>query len=143
MMACDIEWTMLHIMMHCAPDPQNQIRRFNSDEMRMHNKIECTIADLKKYKPVLYDQYKDELEKLWEFKQVRNDLSHHKLLIEDNTDFKEFMFLFIKDGETGKEKLYYKLYTFEYLQECLTKFAKLEVTLAQLVETLKKDLPTP
>jgi hypothetical protein len=47
MMACDIEWTMLMIMTHCAPNPLEQ-RDFK--DMRMHNKIECTIADLKRHK---------------------------------------------------------------------------------------------
>jgi len=55
MMACDVEWTMLYIMMYSSPDPINQLRRFNSDEMRMDNKIECTISDLKKYKPHYYE----------------------------------------------------------------------------------------
>jgi hypothetical protein len=35
MMACDIEWTMLMIMTHCAPNPLEQ-RDFK--DMRMHNK---------------------------------------------------------------------------------------------------------
>ncbi len=85
MMACDVEWTMLHIMTHCAPDPMNQIRRFNSEDMKMHNKIQCTISDLKKYKPHYYEEYKEELDQLMEFKTVRNDVSHHKLKINYDT----------------------------------------------------------
>lgn len=78
MMACDIEWLMLNIMMHCSPNPLEQHRRYLSENMRMHNKIQATIADLEKYKPIYYQEYKEELEKLWEFKDVRNDLSHLK-----------------------------------------------------------------
>ena len=139
MMACDIEWSMLHIMIHCAPDPMNQIRKFNSKEMRMHNKIECTISDLKKYKLNYYEEYKDELDKLWEFKDVRNDLAHLKLLVEDNFDFKLFKFLVIQDDENGKEKLYYKPYTIEYLKECLRKFTDLNLNLAKLVDRLRSE----
>jgi hypothetical protein len=142
MMACDLEFTLLHIMMHCAPDPMNQIRRFNSDEMRMHNKIECTISDLKKYKPHLYEAYKDDLEKLWEFKIVRNDLAHLKLLFDKNSDFKLFKFLLIQDDENGKERLHYKPYSIEYLKECLIKFVDLNMALVKLVEKLQAELPS-
>ncbi|HVM88726.1 MAG TPA: hypothetical protein VMT76_11105 [Puia sp.] len=76
--------------------------------MRMHNKIECTISDLKKYKPHYYEEYKDKLEKFWEFKIVRNDLVHLKLLFDKNSDFKTFTFLLIKDDESGQEKLHCK-----------------------------------
>lgn len=139
MMACDIEFTLLYIMMYCAPDPMNQLRRFNSEGMRMHNKIEATIADLKKFKPKYYEEYKEELDKLWEFKQVRNDLAHLKLLFEEHSDFKSFKFLMIQDDKSGVEKLYYKPYTVEYLKECLRKFVDLNMTLLKLVEKLQVD----
>ncbi len=141
MMACDIEFTLLYIMMYCAPDPLNQIRRFNSAEMRMHNKIECTISDLKKYKPHYYEEYKDELEKLWEFKTVRNDMAHLKLLFDKDSDFKLFKFLLIQNDENGKEKLHYKPYTIEYFKECLEKFADLNMTLIKLMQKLQAELP--
>jgi hypothetical protein len=141
MMACDFEWTMLHIMMHCAPDPMNQVRRFNSKEMMLHNKIECTISDLRKYKPLYYEEYKHELEKLWEFKDLRNDLAHLKLQIE-NSNFENFRFYFIDDDGHGKEKLFYKHYTIEYFMQSLKKFADLHLVLAKLVERLQADMKT-
>ena len=139
MMACDIEWTMLHIMMLCSPDPMSQVRRFNSNEMRMHNKIQCTICDLKKYKPDYYEEYKDELEKLWEFKEVRNDVSHLKLFFEKDTDFKVFKFLQIKDGSNGMEQLFYKPYTIDQLNDYLGKFIDLNMSLLKLVDRLERD----
>lgn len=143
MMAVDVEFTLLHIMMFCAPDPQHQLRRFNSEEMRMHNKIECTIADLKKYKPHYYEEYKDELAKLWEFKTVRNDLAHLKLTIKagQKSKFEFFQFYFIQDNENGEDSLFYKDYTMEYFKEILKKFTALEMTLATLAERLKAEIP--
>ena len=139
MMACDIEWSMLHIIMSCAPDPLNQSRKFTGQ--MMHSKIEMTICDLKNNKPHLYEEYKDELEKLWEFKEVRNDLAHYKLQFVDGTKFKEFRFWLIQPDATGEERLHYKPYTIEYFKECLTKFIDLNLTMAKLVEKLREELP--
>lgn len=141
MMACDIEFTMLYIMIYCSPDPLNQVRRFNSDDMTMHNKIECTICDLKKYKPEHYATYKDELEKLWEFKTIRNDLAHLKMFFDKDSNFKLFKLLKIQDDENGQERLFYKPYTIEYLKESLKKFVDLNMTLFKLVEKLRVEHP--
>jgi hypothetical protein len=136
MMACDIELTLIYISLYCAPDPLNP-RKFEG--LMMHNKIDNAISDLKKHKPEYYEEYKDELEKLWHFKEVRNDLAHYKLMPQPNKDFKEFHFLVIQKNAEGKERLHYKPYTLEYLTECLNKFRLLNLTLAELVNKLDKD----
>ena len=140
MMACDIEHTLLRILANCSPDPLNQIRRFNSDEMRMHNKIECTICDLKKHKPLYYDEYKDQLELLWEFKTVRNDLAHLKMTIDKKSNPMIFNLWLIADDVNGKDKLHYKPYTYDYLETCLVKFRQLNIELEGLADRLLDDI---
>jgi hypothetical protein len=126
MMACDLEWTMLLIMTHCVPDPLIQ-RDFK--EMTMHNKIECTIADLKKYKPDIYREYEKELEKLWEFKVFRNKISHRRM--DFNKDLKSFRFQYV-DVHEGKERIFEELFYVQDIYYAIGEFQKLNLTLAAL-----------
>ncbi len=140
MMACDIELTLIYVSLYCAPDPLNP-RQFEGQTM--YNKIENAISDLKKHKPQYYEEYKDELDKLWHFREVRNDLAHYKLIIPKENKYNEFQFLVIQKNAEGKERLHYKPYTKDYLAECLNKFRLLNLTLAKLVEKLDADFKLP
>lgn len=104
-MACDIEWTLLHIIVFSSPDPDRQ-RQFH--KMHMHEKIQNTIADLKTYKPDQYSKYKNELEELWEFKRVRNDMAHHKIMWEGENEktLKVFKMYSIDEQERAKVEEY-------------------------------------
>lgn len=140
MMACDVEYSLLRIMTNCSPDPLNQIRRFNSEEMGMHNKIEATICDLKKYKADYYKEYKNRLATLWEFKIIRNDLAHYKMTIDKNADPILFNLWLISDDVNGKDKLHYKPYTADYLEISLNKFRQLNIDMEELADRLLADI---
>lgn len=49
-------------------------------------------------------------------------------------------FLLIMD-ENGKDKLYYKPYTEDYLKKSLKMFSELIISLTELLVKLKNDLP--
>jgi hypothetical protein len=137
-MACDLEWALLHIMVHCAPNPLEQLRRFKG--MMMHEKIQNTICDLKTYKPDLYAEYAEELEKLWEFKILRNDMSHH--IIEMAPDFQSFRFIYV-DIHEEKEVLFEKKYTLEQILEVHDVFRKLTLTIGELFLKMEgKGMPS-
>ena len=130
MMACDIEWSMLNIMVHCAPDPLVQ-RDFK--EMRMHNKIECTISDLKRHKPALYTEYEEELNKLWDFKEFRNKLAHRK--IDFAPDLKSFKFRYV-DLHEGKERIFEEQFTVADIFKGIEEFRKLNLSFAHILAKL-------
>ena len=140
MMACDVEFSLMRIMANCSPNPLNQIRRFNSEEMRMHNKIEATICDLKKYKLHYYEEYKDRLAILWEFKIIRNDLAHYKMTIDKTADPILFNLWLIADDVNSKDKLHYKPYTADYLEISLSKFRQLNIDMEELADRLLADI---
>jgi len=143
-MSCDIEYTLLNIMAYSAPDPNNQIRRFKN--MMMHEKINCTIADLKNHKPQYYDEYKDYLDKLYSFKEWRNDFCHYKMNFPDKEDLSKFDMVFV-DEEGGIEGVKLRHYTISLYNEAITNFKKLNWKLVQLWMELKKgfdnDLERP
>lgn len=78
MMACDIEFCLLNIIMYCNPDPNNHERVGQFRGMKMSAKINNVISDIKKYKPDYYSEFKDAFDGLEEFRIVRNDMAHHK-----------------------------------------------------------------
>ena len=136
-MACDIEFMLLNIMVYCSPDPYNQIRKFK--KMMMSDKIQNTIADLKKYKRKYYKEYKEELEELDEFKIIRNDLAHNRIDWENEQDLTKFKVIFV-DDKGGIEGLMFKEYTIEYIKESIEKFRKLELSLASLFYKLRVEI---
>jgi hypothetical protein len=136
MMACDIEYTLLHIMMYCAPDPLNQIRKFEG--MMMHNKIEATIADLKRYKPNYYNEYEKEIAKLWDFKMIRNDMAHYKMHFPNESDLSVFRMVFVSN-DNGVERVGYREYTLPFLVKSIKDFRRLNVVLAELAQKLMDE----
>lgn len=137
MMACDIEWSMLNIMIYSTDDPHNHHRANKFEGMMMHEKIQNTICDLKRHHPELYDEYKTEMGQLMEFKEVRNDMGHYPLDFDDDT-LTSFKMKYIgNDGNT--EKTMYKYYTIVQMKDIITKFRNANVRLAELVKKLSDD----
>ena len=134
-MACDMEFTLMQIMVNLAPDPHNHFRCFN--EMMMHAKIQNTIADVKRFRPHLYTKYEVDLESLWEFKRIRNDLCHHRIDWGQNSDFQSFNVMYVEIDENNVERLAYKKYTLGYLIESNKKFNPLNITLLKLLNEIR------
>src|SRR5688572_8705682 len=86
---CDIEYCLYGIIM-LSSQSFDRIDEFT--DMPMHNKIECAIADLKNFRPQIYNEYKDELKKLWAFKEFRNMICHRRMVV--NSDLLTYKFLY-------------------------------------------------
>lgn len=136
MMAADLEFCLLNILAYSTPDPLNQIRRFK--KMMFNDKVLCTIKDLKKYKRNYYNQYKDDLDKLDEFRIIRNEMAHNKIDFPFKGDLSRFHVVFV-DEENGVEGIKLKEYTLPYLKDSIDRFRKLNVVFAQLWLSLKDD----
>jgi len=132
MMACDIEYCLLNIIMFCNPDPRNHERVGQFKEMRMAGKINNVIADLKKYKPNYYTEFKNDLDGLEEFRIVRNDISHYKGDFPNDPDLSIFRIVFVEKDETGIEGIKYREYTDENMAKSFDKFALLNARLSAL-----------
>lgn len=136
MMSCDIEFTLFNIMVYISPDPYEQIRSFKS--MMMADKIQNTIADLKKYRRKYYKEYKKDLGQLDEFRRVRNDMSHNRIDW-DETDLTKFKVLFV-DEHDGIELIHYRGYTLQYISDCMERFRKLNLSLVGLFQKLHEEV---
>jgi hypothetical protein len=136
MMACDIEWSMLYILMYSTNDPHNHHRVNKFNGMMMHEKIQTTICDLKKYHPNYYQEYIVELEQLMEFKEVRNDMGHYRMEFEK--DLQSFKMPYV-GIENGVERVLYKSYTLQQMVDIILKFQKANMRFVELILKLKKD----
>lgn len=132
MMACDIEFCLLNIIMFCNPSPNYHERAGRFKEMRMAEKINNVIADIKKYKPNYYLEFKDAFGGLEEFRVVRNEMSHHKGDFVNEPDLKIFRISFIDKDGSGIEHLKFKEYTDDYINQAYTKFARINGDLSAL-----------
>ena len=136
MMSVDIEFSLLAIMMYCAPDPFNKQRLFKG--MTMGEKIQNTVKDLKDHKPQLYQKYKAELASLEEYRIVRNDMAHHTIEFHEPDNLRKFRARFVGE-ENKKETFFYRDYTVEYLVDFVNRFRAVNLVFAELVDTLKKE----
>jgi hypothetical protein len=134
MMACDIEWSILNIIMYSTTNPKNHHRLNQFKGMMMHEKIECAICDLKKYHLDFYIEYKEHIDSLVEFKEIRNDMSHHRLDFEDDT-LKSFKMPYI-DEQNGELRILWKRYTLEQMKDSVSRFRKANLKLMELVSKL-------
>ena len=137
MMACDIEWSMLSIIMYSTTDPYNHHRANKFEGMMMNEKIQNTICDLKKYHPNYYNEYKQEMGQLMEFKQIRNDMGHYTMKFND-ASLQSFKMQYIGECD-GQEKVLYKTYNIDQMKNIISKFRKTNIKLTELVEKLKED----
>ncbi len=136
LMSCDMEFTLLNIIAFSAEDPNNQIRKFK--DMKMYDKINNAIADLKNNKPNYYEEYKEQLDQLNEFREIRNDFAHCKMNFPDENNLKIFRILFV-DDVGNDERLKEAVYTWEIYYEALHKFITLNRKLATLWLKLKTE----
>lgn len=133
MMACDIEWSMVNIIMYSTTDPNNHHRVNQFKGMMMHQKIECMISDLKKYHLKFYAEYKDYIDMLMEFKEVRNDMGHYRLEFDDS--LRSFKMPYIGE-ENGELKILWKRYNLEQMKDIISRFRKVNLKLMELVSRL-------
>lgn len=134
MMACDIEWSMLNIIIYSTTDPNNLNRVNQFKRMMMNEKIQCMVCDLKKYHPNLYAEYKEYIDMLMEFKDVRNDMGHYQLDFEDDT-LQSFKMQYIGE-EDGELRVLWKRYTVEQLKDVISRFRKANIKLMGLSSIL-------
>lgn len=125
MMACDIEYCLLNIIMFFNPVPGTHERFGQFKEMRITGKIYNVIADLKKYKPNYYTHFKNDLDGLEEIRIVRNDMSHCKGDFPNDPDLSIFRIAFVEKDETGIEGIKHREYTDEYMANSFDKFVLL------------------
>lgn len=134
MMSCDIEWTLLNIMLYSSDDPNNHHRVNKFEGKNMNEKIQNAVCDLKRYHPSCYEEYKFELGLLMEFKAIRNDLAHYRLIFEDET-LQSFKMQYVgNDGE--EERVMYKTYIVSELKSVINQFRNANLKLAELVAKL-------
>ena len=147
MMACDIEFSLLCIIMYCSPDPHNQHRLGQFTDMHMSEKINNAICDIKKYNYNYYLEFKNEFDGLEEFRIVRNDMAHCVGMFPKAPDLSVFKIDFI-DKEDKKDKLNknewfrYKEYTETYILESLERFKTINSRLMSLWMVLKTEFDT-
>jgi len=137
MMACDIEYCLLNIILFCNPDPHNHERVGQFTEMKMASKINNVIKDLREYKPDYYNEFKEDLNGLEEFRMVRNDMSHCKGDFPNEPDLNIFRIIYPErenksDKTNLKEFMKYKEYTDAYINESVNRFAILNNHLSAL-----------
>lgn len=140
MMACDIEWSLLNIILYSTTDPNNHHRINQFKGMMMHEKILCTICDLEKYHPNYYFEYKEHLDMLLEFKEVRNDMGHYRLDFEDDT-LKSFKMPYIGE-ENGELRILWKHYTLDKMKDIISRFVNTNMKLMELVSKLQVQYNT-
>ena len=139
MMACDIEYCLLNIIMFCNPDPHNHERAGQFKKMQMNGKIENVICDIKKYKTAYYNEFKESFDGLEEFRIVRNDMAHNKGDFPNEPDFSIFRVTYVEKDSNGIEAMMYKDYTDTFIQESINRFAKINGDLSALWFRLYKE----
>ena len=139
MLACDIEFCLLNIIMFCNPDPNNHERAGQFKKMRMGGKIECVICDMQKYKPNYYNALKSYFDGLEEFKEVRNHFAHYKGDFPDEPDLRKINLAYIEEDETGAERMRYITYADSDIEIFVAKFSSINGALAAPWMQLKKE----
>jgi len=143
MMASDIEFSLLCVIMYCS-EQYNQERLGQFSDMKMGAKINNAICDLKKYNYDYYLEFKNEFDGLEEFRIVRNDMAHCIGMFPKAPDLSVFKIDFI-DKEDKKDKLNknewfkYKEYTDTYISVSLDRFRDINSKLFSLWMRLSKE----
>lgn len=147
MMACDIEFSLLCIIMYCSPDPYNQHRLGQFTDMHMAEKINNAVCDIKKYNHDYYLEFKNEFDGLEEFRIVRNDIAHCVGMFPKAPDLSVFKIDFIdkedkKDKQNKNEWFRFKEYTDVYILESLARFKNINARLFSLWRRLQVEFET-
>ena len=139
MFACDIEYCLLNIISFCSPDPYNHERAGQFNTMRMKNKIDNAICDIKRHNIKYYYEFGDAFNNLEIFREVRNDMAHYKGdFPECNLDIFKMVFV-EKDPATNIEGLKARTYTASRIIELYNIFAITNSRLCNLWFRLKDE----
>lgn len=139
MLSCDLEYCLLNIIIFCNPEPFNHERFGQFKKMQMSSKIDCAIADIKKYRFEYYIEFKEYFDGLEEFRIVRNDMAHGKGDFPCEPDLSVYRILSIREDENGNERLAFKEYTDDYIYSSIGKFSKVNAYLSSLWLRLSKE----
>jgi hypothetical protein len=140
MMACDIEYCLLNIIAFCSPDPYNHERAGQFHSMRMKNKIDNAICDIKKHNMSYYKEFESSFNNLEKFREVRNDMAHYKGDFPLAPDLSVFKMVYIdKDQITNAEGLKEKKYSEKQLIDNYNLFAVTNARLSLLWFRLKNE----
>ena len=144
MMACDLEFSLLSIIMYASPDPFNQKRLGEFSEMHLNEKINNAVCDLKKYNRKYYKEFKEDFDALDEFRIIRNDMAHCVGFFPNKPDLNMFCVDSVqkedkKDKANKNEWFARKNYPNEYISESLDRFAAINMRLAALFYRLKLE----
>lgn len=150
MMACDIEFSLLRIIMYCSPKPFNQKRLGEFTGMKMSEKINNAICDIKIYNNYYYLEFENEFDGLEEFKMVRNDMAHCVGLFPKAPDLSIFRIDFIekadttikKDTKNKSDAFHYKEYDESYINDSLNRFKQIIWKLHLLSGRLEHEFQT-
>ena len=139
MFACDIEYCLLNIISFCSPDPYNHERAGQFHSMRMKNKIDNAICDIKRHNLSYYYEFEQAFNDLDRFREVRNDMAHFKGDFQ-NGDLSKFKVLFVdKDLATGIEGIKARIYPEEIIISLYNLFAVTNSRLSSLWMRLKQE----
>ena len=105
----------------------------------MGNKIEALIKDLKTFKMPYFVEYEKDLEKLWEFKTIRDDMAHNKMMFDKFPPVLESFKVYLIDIQNGKEQLHFKEYDLQFVKWKILEYINLNATFEGLHEKLFHD----
>jgi hypothetical protein len=140
MMACDIEYCLLNIIAFCSPDPYNHERAGQFHSMRMKNKIDNAIRDMKNHNIAYYLEFESSFNNLEKFREVRNDMAHYKGDFPLSPNLSIFKMVYVdKDQITNVEGIKAKVYSESELIENYNLFAVTNARLSSLWFRLKNE----
>jgi pheromone shutdown protein TraB len=141
MQSCDLEMALLHIMLFCIVDvEENTVIRKGFKGMMMNEKIKKTIEVLKLYRPNRFIEYESYFDQLNMIKTVRNQMAHCKMLW-DKTESDNVAFEFLEISKTANEDEKFdpiKITLNEALEK-LSEFRIIILKIADLAAFLKEE----
>ena len=141
MQSCDLEIALLHIMLFCLVDrEENTIVKNGFRKMMLSEKIKKTIEVLKTYRPELYTKHESDFQELDKLKNIRNQMAHCKMKWnKEESENMSFEFLEIIKEE-GKDE---KFDTIKIsVEECYNKFEEFKnvcLKIAGLASEIKEE----
>jgi hypothetical protein len=141
MQSCDLEIALLHIMLFCIIDiEENTVIKNGFKGMILDEKIKKTIEFLKTYRSDLYMDYKSCFEDLVSIKALRNQMAHCKMMWGKSTsDNMSFEFLEIAKDENEGEKFNPVKMNVEEALIKLNDFRLIILKVVELADILKED----
>jgi hypothetical protein len=141
MQSCDLEMALLHIMLFCIVDvEENTVIKKGFKGMMLGEKIKKTIEVLQTYRSELFKDYESCFDELEGIKTVRNQMAHCKMLWDKNeSDNPSFEFLEITKEKNEDEKFDPIKMSVESALIKLSEFRDVIIKITGLAATLKED----